>query len=158
ATDWGGRRSGRRLASGRVAALAGLVTALAIVVFLPSAGAVHDTGVFQLDTTGTGLPAGVGGNAFANSPASTPAHAWAPVGLPLDGNGNSQGTGGGGAVRHIFRTDCNDGVTGFDGPCGGPGHDDTFSGGTKEDDDISAWHWADNTTANDKNDIEHAFT
>jgi uncharacterized repeat protein (TIGR01451 family) len=112
-----------------------VVTVGAAAVFIPSALAVHDTGEFQLDN-----------NAQQAVTPSAGQDDWDNVVLPLDANGNSEGAGGGDAVRHVFRTDYYGGK-----------NDDTFTQGTSEDEDMNQWHWADNAAANDKNDLEHAY-
>jgi hypothetical protein len=52
---------------------------------------------------------------------------------------------GNGPVDSVFKTDIVN------------ANDNTFCGGTKEIDDISAWKWCQNAASNDKNDLEDAY-
>jgi len=111
--------------------------ALLAAFYIPSASATHDFagvgdgGLFELDN-----------NAFDNTP--TPGgDDWSTLtsGSPTNPAGNAT------EQTAVPVTDAVNSST-----------DDTFCGGTKEKDDIAAWKWCNNATANDKNDLEHAYS
>ena len=119
------------------------LVALLAAFYIPSASAVHDFGglgeggVFELDNNAIDDPTQAG------PPPVNAGDDWAT----LMGGGPGDARGSADEQTNVPVTDpVNSSI------------DDTFCGGTKENQDLAAWKWCNNAASNDKNDLEDAYS